>query len=635
MSALDCRPHRAARSHSSRPPVAPLPSADVAPAPHRRAIASPPCPSHRLSLPPLVLRRPSPPSLAPAALSCRAQPTAPCPASLPPSPPPPSVPQVNSPRHPGAASSEFLAPGPAPAGELGAPPPTSAREASAAPRGCTACVALHGHAGEAACAACGWRQRLRALLASAATSAGGGRKSKGQGAAAGAHGRHGDVLLRVWEEQRRPPPRPQHAVPCARACEDGSAACDARGASAGRSAPHMPLPAPRATACAQRVCGAAAGGEWCTGGGRHVDAHVHASQAPPAVLAQQPTEARRVAAEAAGEASAPCLVLPRGVSPEVLLASPALPPTQDAFLHSTLPTLCHAAATAATTLAQHHTQQQQLRAPVPISCERTSATHSHLRAPSHALTVEPPSACSAGARAAGEGQQGPRHEGMPDAGRGSDLGGGVRHKKAGGEGWVGMQSHGMLGRAEELEARMAGEYGGGPMLGEGTQGAMKEQPSGDGRARPGKGALSSEAAGTAIDARRKAGTMGGACKVLKRAQGDAGVAGGEGGRGDERANSKRLCAAQAVPGQPCSTSAVEGNRQQPGVVGARQCEQQGSEVQGRGKGKRVEVRVPCEEEVIEDGYRWRKYGQKVVRGNTYPRSYFRCTHPGCTVAQAR
>ncbi|KAJ0250976.1 WRKY transcription factor 20 [Hirschfeldia incana] len=46
---------------------------------------------------------------------------------------------------------------------------------------------------------------------------------------------------------------------------------------------------------------------------------------------------------------------------------------------------------------------------------------------------------------------------------------------------------------------------------------------------------------------------------------------------------------------------------------------------------RVVVQTLSEVDILDDGYRWRKYGQKVVRGNPNPRSYYKCTAPGCPV----
>lgn len=46
---------------------------------------------------------------------------------------------------------------------------------------------------------------------------------------------------------------------------------------------------------------------------------------------------------------------------------------------------------------------------------------------------------------------------------------------------------------------------------------------------------------------------------------------------------------------------------------------------------RVVVQTTSEVDILDDGYRWRKYGQKVVKGNAHPRSYYKCTNVGCSV----
>ncbi|KAK6124106.1 hypothetical protein DH2020_042132 [Rehmannia glutinosa] len=94
----------------------------------------------------------------------------------------------------------------------------------------------------------------------------------------------------------------------------------------------------------------------------------------------------------------------------------------------------------------------------------------------------------------------------------------------------------------------------------------------------------------------------------------------------------------ATPNSSISSASTEGNKKE--VKEALEDEEdQSSKKDGKAKKKggkkekqaRFAFMTKSEVDHLEDGYRWRKYGQKAVKNSPYPRSYYRCTTQKCPV----
>ncbi|KAL3851454.1 hypothetical protein ACJIZ3_013336 [Penstemon smallii] len=98
-------------------------------------------------------------------------------------------------------------------------------------------------------------------------------------------------------------------------------------------------------------------------------------------------------------------------------------------------------------------------------------------------------------------------------------------------------------------------------------------------------------------------------------------------------------AAVSTPMSSSSTEAAAGDHDHypNNILGEESTKKDGT----KGKKKKGEIKnekqprfaflTKTEVDHLEDGYRWRKYGQKAVKNSPYPRSYYRCTTQRCPV----
>lgn len=58
---------------------------------------------------------------------------------------------------------------------------------------------------------------------------------------------------------------------------------------------------------------------------------------------------------------------------------------------------------------------------------------------------------------------------------------------------------------------------------------------------------------------------------------------------------------------------------------------EGGDLERMDERDKVAFRTRTEIDILDDGYKWRKYGKKTVKESPYPRNYFKCAVQGCPI----
>uniref|UniRef100_A0A0E0JKH1 WRKY domain-containing protein n=1 Tax=Oryza punctata TaxID=4537 RepID=A0A0E0JKH1_ORYPU len=95
--------------------------------------------------------------------------------------------------------------------------------------------------------------------------------------------------------------------------------------------------------------------------------------------------------------------------------------------------------------------------------------------------------------------------------------------------------------------------------------------------------------------------------------------------GGGREQSRREAVVLSSPGLAVNHGKIDKGGPAPASGGA------GTGVPRSKNGSKIAFKTRSEVDVLDDGYRWRKYGKKMVKNSPNPRNYYRCSSEGCRV----